>query len=212
MASYRLYKMLGFRFKFNTYYKGCKMKTWTWIVPLVALSVSCGKIESTNVSNPPKEMVGVWIENSNTASNSQDECASVKVGKNTVSTGLFMVNELGNVYDGKDMKQEDQPYRLIGQMDQNGVITPNDIGRREFLGNFANSGTATFNPIVTAKFGIDPFKGEFFVLKIDLQLVTSGTSNTQEWKKIDYFKTSSAGESDLIGKAKKCLSKAKSQP
>lgn len=190
------------------------MFKWTGIVGLIFLCVSCGDVESTKTSEPPERMVGVWEANENLVSSvdTKDDCANISVGKDFVSTGLFMVNQIGNVYDGKNMKNINEPYRIIGQMDSAGKITPNGVGRREFLGSFADVTNGTFNPVVTSNYGVDPFKGEYLVIKIDLQFISGGQSSTQDWKKIEYYKTTDAGELSVISKAQKCLNKTKGNP
>lgn len=190
------------------------MKAWTWMtISLAFLCVSCGKVEGIATSQPPANMVGAWEESSTAnQNNTQDDCSKVKMGKGTVSTGLFMVNEFGNVYDGKNMKELDQPYRMIGQMDSEGHVIPNDVGRREFLGAFADATGGTFTPIVNASFGIDAYKGDYISLKIDLQMISGGTTKTEPWKTVEYFKLNTAAEQALIGKAQKCLTKAKATP
>ncbi len=186
----------------------------TGIVAAIFLLLGCGEVTKSPSSPPPPELVGVWEEatNQKKSSRAQDDCKDITVGKSFVSTGLLFINDLGNVYDGKEMKALDRPYRLIGQVAADGLITPNDVGRREFLGSFASVGNGTFNPIVTANFGKDPFKGDYIALKIDLQFVGNGQSTTKDWVTKEYYKLTPANEESLISKAQKCLTKAKSTP
>lgn len=174
--------------------------------------VACSETKSTSTP-PPPEMVGVWAEavpqSSSSGVGAQDPCNGLSVGSGSVSSVLFKVDEFGNVFDGKEMTDINNPYRIIGTMDSSGKITPNAVGRREFLGNFAGVSGVTMNPIVTTSFGFDPIKGQYIALDIELQIISQGQTVTQPWEKREYFKLTETIEKSLITKAQQCLSKTK---
>lgn len=185
------------------------------LAPLFLMSLifaACSDESGTKNTPPPTEMVGAWSEAVSVASSpgsSQDVCSGLSVLNNQVSSTLFKVDEFGNVYDGKNMTDANNPYRIIGTMDSTGKITPNALGREEFLGSFSSISGATLNPIVTTTFGFDPIKGQTFKMKIDLQIISNGQTVTQSWTERDYFKLTSATEQLWVTKAKQCLAKTK---
>lgn len=180
---------------------------------LVSLVLSaCGETTSSKNSPPPQELIGTWQEAVPQASSSgkpADVCDGLSVSKNAVSSFLFKIDEFGNVFDGKNMTDGNQPYRMIGTMNSEGLITPNPEGRVEFLGGVAESASSTFNPIIQAQFEYDTFKGEHISLSIDLQIIANGQTQTFPLQGREYRKISEVSEKIAIGNAQKCLAKAK---
>lgn len=189
------------------------MRILTPIFLVCLMLVACGDDKNSKNSPPPPEMVGVWSEavpqQATSGPGGTDVCSGLSVGTDSVSSALFKVDEFGNVFDGKEMSDPNNPYRLIGTLDSNGKLTPNDIGRREFLGNFADVTGVTMNPIIATTFGVDVIKGQYITLDIELQIVTQGQTITQPWEQREYFKLTEATEKIWISKAQQCLAKSK---
>ncbi|MCC6138544.1 MAG: hypothetical protein IT287_07915 [Bdellovibrionaceae bacterium] len=174
--------------------------------------VACGDQKGSTNSSPPPEMVGVWQEavpQSASSGKPADICDGLTVNNKSVSSFLFKVDEFGNVFDGRNMTNSNQPYRTIGTMNSEGLITPNSDGRREFLGDFADVTGVTLNPIVNTVFSLDPMKGELILMNIQLQIIANGQTQTQDWGKREYRQISEAQEKVTITKAQQCLAKAK---
>ncbi len=180
---------------------------------IIALSITaCSNSEDVGGGAPPEVMRGVWQEQVSQAVSSgpQDVCSGFDVNNQTVSSYLFKVDEFGNVYDAKNVSDSNQVYRIIGTMNSEGKLTPNDTGRKEFLGNFADVQSGTFIPIVNASYSVDPFKGQMITLDIDLQFIgQGGQTATQDWTEREYTKVTDAQEKLIIAAQKNCLAKTK---
>lgn len=176
---------------------------------------ACSKKEELSGGPPPVNMRGVWQEavSQSSSSGPQDPCNGFEVQNQTVSAFLLKIDEFGNVFDAKNVTDSQQMYRIIGTMNSEGKLTPNDLGRKEFLGNFADVQSGTFVPIIFSTYSLDPFKGELVTLDIDLQFIgQGGQTATQDWEKREYIKVTDAQEKLIIAAQKQCLAKTKGTP
>lgn len=189
------------------------LKTIAGLFVFLVLS-ACTVEEDASVTKPAPEMVGAWIENlpQQSSSGPQDVCDNLGVNKGAVSTDLFKIDNFGNVFDGNEMKDNNQPYRSLGTIDTSGNVKVNDVGRKAFLGNFADITGLKVQPIILATYSLDPFKGELLKLKVDIQFISQGQTSTQEHEKREFIKITDAQEKALITKAQQCLEKTKKQP
>ncbi|MCB9072557.1 MAG: hypothetical protein H6623_02970 [Bdellovibrionaceae bacterium] len=192
------------------------MKTLVLIFAATMGLTACGGSGSSK-STPPANMVGVWLENATVQSvvgstnpqQQQDPCQELSVQGQSVSTFLFKIDADGTVYDAKSISDSTQLYRVIGRMQSNGAIIPNDLGKEEFLGILANIQGVVVTPLVTTQYSVDALKGPKVTLTIDAQLVYQGQTVKQTLETRTYYSTTVAQEKAILSKASACVQKAK---